>query len=149
MNKGSDDYDSPGSREHGVWSVEQGAWSVMAGKLFRFQDFEIWEKAIEIGNKLLDIADDMEKRRLYRFAEQTRGASLSMSNNIAEGSGSSSNKEFANFLNIAKRSAFENANMVIVFEKRGLITSKAKDELLKDLEEESQMISGFIRSLKK
>ena len=119
------------------------------GKLFRFQDLDIWEKAIEIGNKLLDIADDMEKRRLYRFAEQTRGASLSISNNIAEGSGSSSNKEFANFLNIAKRSAFENANMVIVFEKRGLITSKAKDELLKDLEEECKMISGFIRSLKK
>ncbi len=119
------------------------------GKLFRFQDLEIWEKAIEIGNKLLDIADDMEKRRLYRFAEQTRGVSLSISNNIAEGSGSSSNKEFANFLNIAKRSAFENANMVIVFEKRGLITSKAKDELLKDLEEECKMISGFIRSLKK
>ena len=121
----------------------------MNGKLFRFQDLDIWKKAIEIGNKLLDIADDLEKRRLYRFAEQVRGASLSISNNIAEGSGSSSNKEFANFLNIAKRSAFENANMVIVFEKRGLITSKAKDELLKDLEEECKMISGFIRSLKK
>jgi len=126
-----------------------GAGGKIAGKLFRFQDFEIWKKAIEIGNKLLDIADDMEKRRLYRFAEQIRGASLSISNNISEGSGSSSNKEFANFLNIAKRSAFENANMVIVFEKRGLITSKAKDELLKELEEECKMISGFIRSLKK
>ena len=43
----------------------------------------------------------------------------------------------------------ENANMVIVFEKRGLITSKAKDELLKDLEKECKMISGFIRSLKR
>ena len=32
------------------------------GKMFRFQDFEIWKKAIEIGNKLLDIADDLEKR---------------------------------------------------------------------------------------
>ena len=129
--------------------MEHGAWSKMAGKLFRFQDFEIWKKAISIGGKLLDIADVLENRRLYRFAEQVRGASLSISNNIAEGSGSSSNKEFANFLNIAKRSAFENANMVIVFEKRGLITSKAKDELLKDLEEECKMISGFIRSLKR
>jgi four helix bundle protein len=93
----------------------------MTDKLFRFQEFEIWKKAISIGGKLLNIADDLENRRLYRFAEQVRGASLSISNNIAEGSGSSSNKEFANFLNIAKRSAFENANMVIVFEKRGLI----------------------------
>jgi four helix bundle protein len=117
-------------------------------KMFRFQNLEIWKKAIEIGNKLMDIADDLEQRKLYRFAEQVRGASLSISNNISEGSGSSSKKEFANFLNIAKRSAFENANMAIVFEKRGLITSASKDELLNDLEEECKMISGFIRNLK-
>jgi len=40
-----------------------------------------WKKAVEIGNKLLDIADDLEKKKLYRFAEQVRGASLSISNN--------------------------------------------------------------------
>lgn len=51
------------------------------GKLFRFQDLEIWRKAVEIGNKLLDIADDLEKKKLYRFAEQIRGAGLSISNN--------------------------------------------------------------------
>ena len=49
--------------------------------MFRFQDLEIWKKAIDIGNRLLDIADELEKKRLYRFAEQVRGASLSISNN--------------------------------------------------------------------
>ena len=117
--------------------------------MFRFQDFEIWKKAIDIGNTLLDIADELEKRELYRFAEQVRGASLSISNNIAEGSGSLSNKEFANFLNIAKRSAFENANMAIVFAKRGLINAEAMEDLLTDLEQECRMITGFIRSLKR
>ncbi len=70
--------------EHGAGSRGLDAMSEDSrtkGKLFRFQDLEIWKKAIEIGNKLLDIADDLEKRRLYRFAEQTRGASLSISNN--------------------------------------------------------------------
>ncbi len=51
-------------------------------KLFRFQDLKIWKKAIEIGDKLLDIADELEMNKLYRFAEQVRGASLSISNNI-------------------------------------------------------------------
>lgn len=72
-----------------------------------------------------------------------------MSNNIAEGAGSLSKKEFANFLNIARRSTFENANMIIVFEKRDLITSKMRDELLADLEVECRMITNFIRSLKR
>jgi hypothetical protein len=51
------------------------------GSLFRFQDLEIWKKAVEIANKLFDLADDLEKRKLYRFAEQVRGAGLSISNN--------------------------------------------------------------------
>jgi len=117
-------------------------------RMFRFQDFQIWKKAIEIGDKLLDIADDLEKRKLYRFAEQVRGAGLSMSNNIAEGSGSLSKKEFAHFLNIARRSTFENANMSIVFARRKLISPQVRDELLSELEQECRMITGFIRSLK-
>jgi len=76
------------------------------GKLFRFQDLEIWKKAIEIGDKLFNIADNLEERKLYRFAEQVRGAGLSISNNISEGSGSYSKKEFVQFLNIARRSTF-------------------------------------------
>jgi four helix bundle protein len=118
------------------------------GSLFRFQDLEIWKKAIEIGNKLFDIADELERKKLFRFAEQVRAAGLSMSNNISEGSGSFSDREFARFLNIARRSTFENANMVIVFEKRDLIGADERDDLLQDLEEECKMISGFIRTLK-
>jgi four helix bundle protein len=48
---------------------------------FRFQDLNIWQLAIEIANELLDLADLLETKRLYRFAEQLRGAAMSMSNN--------------------------------------------------------------------
>lgn len=64
---------------------------------FRFQDLEIWKMSIEIADKLFDIADSIEQKKLYRFSEQLRGAGLSMSNNIAEGSGSNSKKEFIYF----------------------------------------------------
>ncbi len=47
-------------------------------KLFRFQDLEIWKKAIKIGDKLFDIADELEMKKLFRFAEQARGASLNI-----------------------------------------------------------------------
>jgi len=110
---------------------------------FRFEDMEIWQFAVEIGNQLLDIADDLELRKLYRFADQMRGAALSVSNNIAEGSGSDSDKDFAQFLNIAKRSCFEDANMVIVFEQRGLISSPVREKLLESLDKECRMIQKF------
>jgi four helix bundle protein len=91
---------------------------------FRFQDLEIWQLAIEIADELFDVADELEKKRLYRFAEQLRAAGMSMSNNIAEGSGSSSNKEFKQYLNVARRSTFENANILILLHKRRLITDE-------------------------
>ena len=135
-----------GSKEHG--GIRKVKKKETGEKLFRFQNLEIWKKAIEIGDKLLDIADELERKRMYRFAEQVRAAGLSISNNISEGSGSFSNKEFAQFLNIARRSTFENANMVIVFERRSLINSQTRDVLLDDLEQECKMITGFIGNLK-
>ena len=61
---------------------------------FRFQDLEIWRMAIEIADELFGIADELEGKRLFRFTDQLRGAGMSMSNNIAEGSGAASKKEF-------------------------------------------------------
>ena len=74
--------------------------------------------AVEISEKLFDISDVIEKNRLYRFAEQLRGAGMSISNIIAEGSGSDSNKEFAYFLNVSRRSIFECANILIICYRR-------------------------------
>ncbi|MCB1231458.1 MAG: four helix bundle protein [Verrucomicrobiae bacterium] len=115
---------------------------------FRFQTLDIWKRAITIGDRLLDIADQLEVRHRYRFAEQLRGAALSVSNNIAEGSGSASDKDFAHFLNIAKRSAFENANMVLAFHRRQLISDVEVGSLLEELETECRMIESFRKRLK-
>ena len=73
---------------------------------------------------------------------------MSMSNNIAEGSGSSSKKDFSNFLNIARRSTFENANALILLEMRKLINQDQPDELLTKLDVLCRRITSFQKSLK-
>jgi four helix bundle protein len=126
----------------------------MSGKVaesrpkFRFMDFEVWRDAIEIGVKLFELADKLESRRLYRFAEQLRGSGLSMSNNIAEGSGSNSRREFSSFLNIARRSTFENANVLIVMEKRKLVDEGEVTVLLQRLDRLSRKITSFQKALR-
>jgi hypothetical protein len=45
---------------------------------FRFQDLKIWHLAIEIADRLFDIADDLERKKLFKFAEQLRAAGMSM-----------------------------------------------------------------------
>ena len=114
---------------------------------FRFQDLEIWQLAIEISDELFNIADILEDKKLFRFAEQLRAAALSISNNIAEGSGSTSNKEFSNFLNISRRSTFENANILMILNRRKIITNEQLDILLDKLDKECRMITNFKKSL--
>ena len=114
---------------------------------FRFLDLEIWQDSIEVAERLFDLADGLEAKRLYRFAEQLRGSGLSMSNNIAEGSGSISKREFSNFLNIARRSTFENANILLVLEKRELLEAEIVTEMLDRLNHLCRKITNFQKSL--
>jgi four helix bundle protein len=113
---------------------------------WRFEDLEIWQLAAELAVKFHRLAEQLDERRLYRYAEQLRGAGLSLSNNIAEGSGSHHTKEFVQFLNIARRSLFEDASMLLVFEKLQLLELNQVDELLVDCDFLSRKITNFIRT---
>ena len=114
---------------------------------FRFEDLEIWKMAIQISMKLFDIANRLEEQKLFRFAEQLRAAALSLTNNIAEGSGSFTNLDFSNFLKYSRRSVFECANMIYVFKLKNLITEDEKEELWNDLQILSKSIVNFKKTL--
>jgi four helix bundle protein len=113
--------------------------------MFRFEELEIWKRGVEVLDKILDISDELEKRGLYRFAEQMRGAGLSIINNIAEGSGCDSRLEFKKFLGYSKRSIYEVVSMLKVFKRRGYIDSE--EGIVAELEELSKMTTGFKRTL--
>ena len=115
---------------------------------YRFEDLEIWQRAKLLAVKFHQLADQLEKRRLYRYAEQLRAAGLSLTNNIAEGSGSTHIQEFKQFLNIARRSLFEDASTLIVFEALGLFGAAEIDDLLRGCDVLSRKITNFSRALK-
>lgn len=114
---------------------------------FRFENFEVWQLAITLGNELFDIADTLEARHLYRFAEQLRGAGMSVSNNICEGAGSDKNGEFKQFLRYSRRSCFECANIIFILQKRSLIDFDTKEILFEKLSVLSRKITNFSRAL--
>lgn len=114
---------------------------------FRFQDLKVWQLAIEIADELFDIADDLEKGRFFKFSDQLRAAAMSMSNNIAEGSGSAFHREFRHFLNIARRSTYENANILMILERRKLITSEQLRQGLEKLQSLGKQITNFMKTL--
>jgi len=65
----------------------------------------------------------------------------------AEGSGSSSKKDFKQFLNMAHRSTFENANILILLEKRKIISKEDLNRQLDRLEILCRQIRSFQKAL--
>lgn len=73
----------------------------------RFEDILAWQKAREINRNIYRLTDKEGFSRDFDLRSQIRRASISIMANIAEGFGRHSDKEFANFLNIAHGSAYE------------------------------------------
>lgn len=114
---------------------------------FRFEDLEIWHLAVELAVQFHRVAEQLDQRKFYRYAEQMRAAGLSVSNNISEGSGSTHMREFKQFLNIARRSLFEDASMLFVFERLAVLKADEATELLETCDKLSRKITCFSRSL--
>ena len=86
-----------GSSEQGAGGWEWGGWEwgpqraerkerahYMSEKQFRFEDLDVWKKGAALSGPLFSMAEELDKKRLYRFAEQLRAAKLSITNNIAK-----------------------------------------------------------------
>ena len=111
---------------------------------FKFQSLEVWQLSIILTDKLLDIADRLSDMKKYRFAEQLNGAALSISNNIAEGSGRTSDKEFLHFLNIAISSSYELETQLLLCNE---IFAIDVDFIIEKLHINQRMIGGLKRKI--
>jgi four helix bundle protein len=119
----------------------------MAKRKFRFEDLEIWKEAIQIGNMFFDIADDLESKKLWRFADQCRGVGMGMTNNIAESTGTSMVGEQQQFLRYSKRECYEGANILVILEIRSHISSDLKEMLFERLDILCRRIETYSRTL--
>ncbi len=114
---------------------------------WRFEDLEIWQLAADLGVDFHSVAERLEARKLYRYAEQLRAAGLSISNNIAEGSASPHTQEFLQFLNIARRSLFEDASMLLVFQRMNVVRREEAHPLMINADTLSRKITNFSKGL--
>ena len=92
-------------------SGEGGCWFyILNGGIINMQDFRklnVWEKAHKLTLEIYLPSKKFPKDELFALTNQLRRASSSISANIAEGCGRSSQKEFHFFLSVAIGSASE------------------------------------------
>jgi four helix bundle protein len=88
-----------------------------------YKNLKIWQSGIEIANEISDVLISFPKHERYDLSSQLSRCSVSIPNNIAEGS-AGSDKSFSNFIDIALGSSFELITQLTVANHRKYIKKK-------------------------
>ncbi len=90
----------------------------------RFEDLEVWKLAFENANIIYDLTSKGSFSKDYPLRDQVRRCAISVFSNIAEGFERDGNKEFINFLSIAKGSCGEARSQLLFAHRRNYISDE-------------------------
>lgn len=113
-----------------------------------FEELVIYQKARKLAKQVYEITREGHFQFDSRFIQQIRAAAGSVSDNIAEGFERQGNKEFINFLYIAKGSCGEVRSQLIRAFDVGHISEQTFSQMYNDCRTLSLGILNMIKSLK-
>lgn len=113
--------------------------------MFKFEKLEVWKKAVVLYEQSSVVSRSIEQKDQFSLGEQVRRAALSISTNIAEGTGREGEKASRHFFNIAKGSVYEVVSLLHVMQSRGYIPGKEYSALYGHCDEIARMPSGILR----
>ncbi|HUW92486.1 MAG TPA: four helix bundle protein [Bacteroidales bacterium] len=117
-------------------------------KIEQFEDLEIWKLARELHKYVVDITSEEPFVHDFRLRDQIRASAGSVSDNIAEGFERGGNKEFIQFLYVAKGSCGETRNQSYRAFDSGYISQEVLDIIPGKTITLSRQISNFIKYLR-
>lgn len=117
-------------------------------RIERFEDLEIWQLAREISSAIWNIIKNTSLQKDYKLREQINGSSGSVMDNIAEGFERDGNREFINFLSIAKASCGETRSQLYRCLDRNYIDEETFKRIFDKTILNSRKIKAFMIYLK-
>jgi four helix bundle protein len=113
-------------------------------KIKKFEDLLVWQKAVDL---TVDLYASLELVNDFGFKNQIQRASLSISNNLAEGFERGSDRDFKRFLFIALGSCSEVKSMLYVGVRLNYLKKDSYILLNQRVTEIGKMLFGLSNSL--
>ncbi|MDT0649380.1 four helix bundle protein [Autumnicola edwardsiae] len=110
-----------------------------------FEDLEVYQKAISFTVKIFKLQKSEKLRREFALTDQLKRATLSISNNIAEGFERETDKELVRFLYFSKGSAGEVRNILNVMKETKVLGDEEYVVLKNDIITISKQLSNYIK----
>ena len=117
------------------------------GKIQKFEDLEIWSLAREICQLVEFLIQNTNLKTNYSLRDQIDRSSVSIMDNIAEGFERNGNREFIQFLSIAKGSAGEVKSQSYRAFDKNLITKEQHFKFNEIVELEKNKIGAMMNYL--
>jgi four helix bundle protein len=117
--------------------------------MFRFEKLEVWQRAIDYAGCVYEETRRFPDDERYGLISQMRRAAVSVSSNIAEGSGRTSDKDYARFVSMAYGSLMETVSQAQIAKRQGWLQANRCDELRQRADQLARMLSGLRKSLLK
>lgn len=115
----------------------------------QFEDLEIWQKSREVCQIVYSLKQNTNLKNDYKLYSQLKGSSGSIMDNIAEGFERNGNREFIQFLSIAKASCGETRSQIYRAFDRGYLNEDDFEDFKSKVISLSRQINGFIDYLQK
>jgi four helix bundle protein len=117
-------------------------------KVEKFEDLKCWQAARVLVREIFIACDQGKLSTDYDTRSQIKKASLSAMNNIAEGFGRYSKKDFVKFLNVAQSSVLEVESMLYVLSDLRYLTAIEIDRIRTHALDTRKLTLGLIRYVK-
>jgi len=114
---------------------------------FRFLRLEVWQEGRKLYRLVSALVRKFPREELFGLVSQMRRSARSVCANVAEGSGRNSDKDFAQFVEIAYGSAMEVASDTFLALDEGYITEAEQQQVLTQVETVVSKASGLYRKL--
>jgi len=117
----------------------------MNGKFEKFEDLNVWKEAITLA---IDIYKNFRNCKDFGLRDQVQRSAVSIPSNIAEGFERNSNKEFIQFLYIAKASCGELRTQLYIAKETSLLDQKTGNLFIERTKKISAMLFKLIQTRK-
>ena len=112
-----------------------------------YRQLKVWQKAMDLTVEIYSLVNKFPRAENYALSDQMRRSVVSIPSNIAEGQGRNSDKEFVNFLSIARGSLWELETQIEISERLHYIDSGYKNKVYEQTEEIGKMLNALANSL--
>lgn len=116
-------------------------------KIGKFEDIESWKLAREVTKMVYQCSSTGDFGRDFALRDQIRRSTISIMSNIAEGFERGGDKEFVQFLAVAKGSCGEARAQMYAALDQEYVTSAEFEAIYNKLTETGRLIGGLMRYL--